>query len=88
MRGRGPLILISDLLDPGYLDALRDLAGTRCQLSVLHLLAPDELEPEVPPDARLVDNETGHASRSPATTTSSTATARGSPSGRTRSLRS
>ena len=61
IRGRGPMLLISDLMDPGYLDALRDLAGTRCQLSVLHLLAPDELEPDVPPDARLVDNETGHA---------------------------
>ncbi len=46
-------------MDPGYLDALRDLAGTRCQLSVLHVLAPEELDPEVPPDARLVDNETG-----------------------------
>jgi uncharacterized protein (DUF58 family) len=61
MRGTGPLILISDLMDPGYLDALRDLAGTRCQVSVLHLLAPDELEPNVPPDARLVDQETGQA---------------------------
>jgi len=59
MRGTGPLILLSDLMDPGYLDALRDLAGTRCQLSVLHVLAPEELNPEVPPDARLVDNETG-----------------------------
>ena len=59
MRGTGPLLLISDLMDPGYLDALRDLAGTRCQLSVLHVLAPDELEPDVAPDARLVDNETG-----------------------------
>ena len=58
LRGRGPLILISDLMDPGYLDALRDLAGTRCQLSVLHVLAPEELEPDVPPDARLVDRET------------------------------
>jgi uncharacterized protein (DUF58 family) len=61
LRGSGPLLLISDLMDPGYLDALRDLAGTRCQLSVLHLLAPDELEPDVPADARLVDSETGHA---------------------------
>jgi len=61
MRGIGPLLLISDLMDPGYLDALRDLAGTRCQLSVLHLLAPDELDPDVPADARLVDNETGQA---------------------------
>ena len=57
----GPLVLVSDLLDPGYLDALRDLAGTRCQLSVLHVLAPEELDPDVPPDARLVDNETGQA---------------------------
>lgn len=61
MRGTGPLILISDLMDPGYLDALRDLAGTRSQLSVLHLLAPDELDPDVPGDARLVDRETGQS---------------------------
>jgi uncharacterized protein (DUF58 family) len=59
LRGTGPLVLISDLMDPGYLDALRDLAGTRCQLSVMHLLAPEEIDPDVPPDARLVDNETG-----------------------------
>jgi uncharacterized protein (DUF58 family) len=58
LRGRGPLLLISDLMDPGYLDALRDLAGTRCQLSVLHVLSPEELDPDVPADARLVDNET------------------------------
>ncbi|HET8570573.1 MAG TPA: DUF58 domain-containing protein [Candidatus Limnocylindria bacterium] len=59
LRGSGPLLLISDLMDPGYLDALRDLARTRCQLSVLHVLAPEELDPDVPPDARLVDTETG-----------------------------
>ena len=59
LRGTGPLLLLSDLMDPGYLDALRDLAGTRCQLSVLHVLSPEELDPDVPPDARLVDNETG-----------------------------
>jgi uncharacterized protein (DUF58 family) len=61
LRGRGPLVLVSDLLDPGYLDALRDLAGTRCQLSVLHVLAPEELDPDVAPDARLIDRETGQA---------------------------
>jgi hypothetical protein len=53
------MLLISDLMDPGYLDALRHLAGTRCQLSVLHVLAPEEMDPDVPPDARLVDAETG-----------------------------
>jgi uncharacterized protein (DUF58 family) len=61
LRGRGPMILISDLMDPGYLDALRDLAGTRCQLSVLHVLAPEEVEPEVASDARLVDRETSQS---------------------------
>jgi uncharacterized protein (DUF58 family) len=59
MRGSGPLLLISDLMDPGYLDALRDLAATRSQLSVLHLLSPDEIDPVVAADARLVDSETG-----------------------------
>lgn len=61
MRGSGPLLLVSDLMDPGYLDALRTLAGTRSQLSVLHVLAPEELEPSVAADARLVDKETGQA---------------------------
>ena len=61
IHGRGPLVLVSDLMDPGYLEALRDLAGTRCQLSVLHVLAPDEIEPEVAPDARLVDRETSQS---------------------------
>ncbi|HET9878624.1 MAG TPA: DUF58 domain-containing protein [Candidatus Limnocylindria bacterium] len=61
LKGRGPLVLVSDLMDPGYLDALRDLAGTRCQLSVLHVLAPEEIEPDVAPDARLVDRETSQS---------------------------
>ena len=59
LRGTGPLLLISDLMDPGYEEALRHLAGTRCQLSVLHVLAPEELDPEPPSDARLIDLETG-----------------------------
>jgi uncharacterized protein (DUF58 family) len=59
LRGAGPLILISDLMDPGYLEALRSLAATRCQLSILHVLSPDEIRPEIAPDARLVDSETG-----------------------------
>ena len=61
MHGSGPLILVSDLMDAGYLDALRALAATRSPLSVLHLLAPDETDPDMPPDARLIDNETGQA---------------------------
>jgi uncharacterized protein (DUF58 family) len=59
LRGTGPLLLISDLLDAEYEDALRHLAATRCQLSVLHVLAPEELEPDLASDERLVDVETG-----------------------------
>lgn len=59
LRGHGPMIVISDLMDPAYLEALRILAGTRCQLSLLHVLAPQELDPDVAPDSRLVDSETG-----------------------------
>ena len=58
LRGTGPLILISDLMDPGYAEALRHLAATRCELSVLHVLAPEELEPQLASDLRLVDVET------------------------------
>ena len=61
IRGTGPLLLISDLLDPGYEAALRHLAATRCQLSVLHVLAPEELDPMLEADARLVDVESGAA---------------------------
>jgi uncharacterized protein (DUF58 family) len=56
---RGPVILISDLLDPDAEGALRELAGTRCELVVLHTLADDELDPPLEGDLRLVDRETG-----------------------------
>jgi hypothetical protein len=39
--------------------ALRDLAGTGADLIVLHVLAPDEVEPTLVGDLRLVDAETG-----------------------------
>ncbi|MDQ3880935.1 MAG: DUF58 domain-containing protein [Chloroflexota bacterium] len=61
MRGSGPLILISDLLDARYEDALRHLAATRAQLSVLHVLAPEEVAPDIAADARLIDVETNAA---------------------------
>lgn len=56
---RGPMVLISDLFDPAADRALSELAGTRCELSVLHVLADDELEPPLEGDLRLVDRETG-----------------------------
>ena len=59
VTGRGVIVLISDLLDPGAERALRDLAGTGSEVIVLHVLAPDELNPTLDGDLRLVDAETG-----------------------------
>ncbi|CAN5642252.1 DUF58 domain-containing protein [soil metagenome] len=56
---RGPLILISDLFDPNAERVVSELAGTRCEVALLHTLSPDELEPPLEGDLRVVDSETG-----------------------------
>ncbi|MBP1704365.1 MAG: hypothetical protein H6Q36_104 [Chloroflexi bacterium] len=61
LTGRGAIILISDLLDPAADRAIRELAGTGSEVVVLHVLAPDELRPDLAGDLRLVDAETGSA---------------------------
>ncbi len=59
LRQRGPLLLISDLFDDGIDRAISELAGTRCEVAVLHTLSTDELDPPLEGDLRLVDRETG-----------------------------
>ncbi len=39
--------------------AISELAGTRCDVAVLHTLSADELDPPLEGDLRLVDRETG-----------------------------
>lgn len=56
---RGPLLLISDLFDANSERVISELAGTRCDVAVLHTLSPDELDPPLEGDLRLVDRETG-----------------------------
>ena len=58
VRARGPLILISDLFDPAAAQAIAELAGTRSEVVVLHVLSPDELDPPLAGELRLVDAET------------------------------
>lgn len=53
----GPLVIISDLLGEGWRRGLRTLAGQGFELSILHLLAPQELDPALEGDVRLVDVE-------------------------------
>ena len=59
LHGRGVVILLSDLLDPNADRIIRELAATGSELIVLHILSPDELDPALEGDLRLVDAETG-----------------------------
>jgi uncharacterized protein (DUF58 family) len=59
LSGRGVVVLISDLLDPAADRVIRELAATGSELIVLHALSPDELDPQLEGDLRLVDSETG-----------------------------
>ncbi len=59
LHGRGVVVLLSDLLDPAADRVIRELAATGSELIVLHILSPDELDPVLEGDLRLVDSETG-----------------------------
>ena len=59
VSGRGVVVLLSDLLDPNADRVIRELAATGSEVVVLHLISPEELEPEIEGDLRLVDVETG-----------------------------
>ncbi|HEX7949178.1 MAG TPA: DUF58 domain-containing protein [Candidatus Limnocylindrales bacterium] len=59
LHGKGVVILLSDLLDPAADRVIRELAATGSELIVLHVLSPDELDPKLEGDLRLVDVETG-----------------------------
>ena len=59
-RQAGVAIVLSDFLDPaGYEPGLNALIGRGFQISVVQVLAPDELAPATYGDLRLVDSETG-----------------------------
>jgi uncharacterized protein (DUF58 family) len=56
--GQGILVLISDLMDKsGYDAALRMLMAQRFDVYVVHVLSPEELQPELKGDLKLVDCE-------------------------------
>lgn len=58
--GSGMVIVISDLLDKhGYESALRALVARRQEIYVIHLLAAEEIEPNLQGDLQLVDCEDG-----------------------------
>jgi len=56
----GLVVLISDLLSPvGYVEGLTALAARGHEVAILHTLSPDEVEPPLGGDLRLLDVETG-----------------------------
>ena len=55
----GPLVLFSDLLGEGWPDGLRALVARGFEVTVLHILSPDEVNPELAGDLKLLDVETG-----------------------------
>jgi uncharacterized protein (DUF58 family) len=59
-RESGLAVVISDLLDPtGYEAGLRALMERRFDIHLIHLLDPEEMNPEFSGDFRLTDAETG-----------------------------
>lgn len=56
--GKGILVLISDLMDKsGYEQALRFLVAQQMDVYVLHVMCPEELDPEIKGDLKLIDIE-------------------------------
>ena len=56
--GKGILVLITDLMDKeGYEKALRFLVAQQMDVYVLHVLCPEELNPELKGDLKLIDCE-------------------------------
>jgi len=56
--GRGIVVLLSDLMDKsGYEPALRLLVGQQMDVFVIHILSPEEMDPDLKGDLKLVDCE-------------------------------
>jgi uncharacterized protein (DUF58 family) len=59
-RSRGVTVILSDFLDEaGFEGSLKRLAQTGSEVYVIHVLAPDEIDPSVIGDLKLMDCETG-----------------------------
>ncbi|MBE2197046.1 MAG: DUF58 domain-containing protein [Anaerolinea sp.] len=62
LRGRRPglLFVLTDLLSPnGYQEGLNALQARGYEVGIIHLLSPDEVQPPLSGDLKLLDVETG-----------------------------
>jgi uncharacterized protein (DUF58 family) len=56
----GPLVLLTDLYDPDWRQAISALLARRFEVSLIQILSPQEMEPQVEGDVALLDSETRH----------------------------
>lgn len=60
--GTGIVVLLTDMMDKqGYESALRMLIGRRMDVFVMHILSPEEIDPPLRGDRKLIDVEDGDA---------------------------
>jgi len=57
----GSLILLSDLLHDSWMEGLRVLASRGFEISVIHILSPEEADPTLDGDLKLIDSEDASA---------------------------
>jgi hypothetical protein len=58
-RAKGIVVIISDFMDEdGYEEALKQLQTGNNEIYVIQVLAPEEIEPKMTGDLKLVDSET------------------------------
>jgi len=57
-RQTGPLLLLSDLMNDGWRQGLNILGSRGYEVTIIHILSPDEISPGFTGDFRLVDSET------------------------------
>lgn len=56
----GQAIIISDLLTPKFEQGIRRLLDRRFEVTILHILAPEEVHPSMSGDLTLIDRENGN----------------------------
>ncbi len=61
VKRAGPLVLVCDLMDDGWREGIQTLAANGYEITLLHVLAPQELDPTLEGDLKLVDSETDAA---------------------------
>ena len=60
--GTGIAVLLTDMMDKeGYESALRMLIGRRMDVFIMHILSPEEIDPPLRGDRKLIDIEDGDA---------------------------